>query len=79
MLGMEQHEAWLVRLRQQLLTAIALVPMLCFTSHAATCRQGPLASAEFCALPVGLGNFQGASALQPKPDLLRPCCSTCML
>lgn len=77
MLGMEGHEARLVRLRQQLLTLFALLPVLCSTSHAATCRQGPLASAEFCALPVGLGNFQGAIALQPVEHMLQSaCCGT---
>ena len=64
MIGMERHEARLDRWRQQLLTMIAL--LFCSTSQAATCRQGPLASAEYCALPVALGNFQGATALQPK-------------
>lgn len=29
--------------------------------EAATCRQGPKAASEHCALPDGLGNFQGVS------------------
>lgn len=29
--------------------------------EAGTCRQGPKAASEHCALPDGLGNFQGVS------------------
>lgn len=31
--------------------------------EAVTCRQGPLAASQHCALPIGLGNFQGTALI----------------
>lgn len=41
------------------LLALALVLSLSPSVHAVTCRQGPLAASQYCALPYALGNFQG--------------------
>ena len=55
-----------------LLIGAAIWSTLVKEGASATCRQGPLASSNFCALPVGLGNFQGEHALPYFPIALCP-------